>query len=68
MIDFKVHVVCIQCAFGTNYTLPEMVPGVEFTEEDLSIEQDPDAQQGEDLGKYQPFKLSKFEKLTLPNL
>ena len=68
MIDFKVHTLCIQYAFGQNYTIQEIAPDVEFTEEDLSLEQNPDNQSGEDLGKYTPLKLSKFEKMTLPGL
>jgi len=48
--------------------LQEIAPGVEFTEEDLSIEQNQEVMSEENLGKYQTFKLSKFEKLTLPGL
>jgi len=65
MIDFKVHVICIQYAFGASYALQEIAPGVEFTDDDLTIEQNPEDQGEDNLGKYQALKLGKFEKLTL---
>lgn len=44
-----------------------MVPGVEYTEEDLCLEKDMNDQE-EDLGKYTPVKLNKFEKLGINNM
>lgn len=77
MIIFKIHNLCVSLAFSSNSSLDELVPGIQFGENELDLDEvhNEGAQDMEitdfehdNLGLFKAYKLGKFEKVMISNL
>lgn len=78
MINFKIHSLCITCAFSSTTDLDSLVPGVKFAEGELDLPQHDDGIDSkaqaqtdfadDDLGTFKCYKLNKFERVVISNL
>lgn len=79
LASFKMHTLCMNLVFSSQPSLDQMLPGVIFGESELDFDASTeDVFQKEtlgisefdddDLGRFKPFKLNKFERIMISNL
>ena len=78
MILFRIHSLGVSLAFSSNSSLDSLVPGIEFAENELSLDMHFDEIDNmdnlsltdfaeDDLGQYKTFKLSKIDVIVIQN-
>ena len=79
LASFKMHTLCIALVFSNQPSLEQMLPGVTFGESELDFDTSTEDVfqkemlgssefEDDDLGRFKPFKLNKFERIMISNL